>query len=31
MEGSAIVEEGMKLLGVPDLSEEELPRRLERI
>ena len=29
-EGKAIVEEGMKLLGVPDLSYEELPIRLVR-
>lgn len=29
-EGKAIVEEGMKLLGVADLSEEELPVRLLR-
>lgn len=29
-EGKAIVEDGMKLLGVADLSEEELPFRLLR-
>lgn len=29
-EGKSIVTEGMKLLGVADLSEEELPVRLER-
>jgi hypothetical protein len=29
-EGEAIVNEGIKLLGVPDLRYEELPIRLER-
>lgn len=29
-EGKAIVDDGMKLLGVPDLSFEELPFRLVR-
>jgi hypothetical protein len=29
-EGKAVVNEGMKLLGVEDLSEEELPMRLLR-
>jgi hypothetical protein len=29
-EGQAVVEDGMKLLGVADLSEEELPFRLVR-
>jgi len=29
-EGKEVVEEGMKLLGVPDLSYEELPTKLVR-
>lgn len=29
-EGNDVIEFGMKLLGVADLSEEELPVRLER-
>ena len=30
-EGAAVIEEGMKFLGVKDLSEEELPARLLKI